>query len=175
MNYLKLIVFIGVSIFLSSCSLIGINFTYKTPKVPGKYPHFSEKDYLLGENSELRQKVDVTFYDLNLELDIPKQSIKGFVDIHFKTLGTLDTMQLDLDKKMKIKSIIFQRDTLKYSRKENTLYVLFYQSIPANQVQQIRVYYEGNLYKQNVHPGMVGLFGKKTKMATLGSQLHARD
>ena len=143
MNYLKLIVFIGVSIFLSSCSLIGINFTYKTPKVPGKYPHFSEKDYLLGENSELRQKVDVTFYDLNLELDIPKQSIQGFVDIHFVTSGTLDTMQLDLDKKMKIKSIIFQRDTLKYSRKENTLYVLFYQSIPANQVQQIRVYYEG--------------------------------
>lgn len=143
MNYLKLIVFIGVSIFLSSCSLIGINFTYKTPKVPGKYPHFSEKDYLLGENSELRQKVDVTFYDLNLELDIPKQSIQGFVDIHFVTSGTLDTMQLDLDKKMKITSIIFQRDTLKYSRKENTLYVLFYQSIPANQVQQIRVYYEG--------------------------------
>ena len=163
MNYLKLIVFIGVSIFLSSCSLIGINFTYKTPKVPGKYPHFSEKDYLLGENSELRQKVDVTFYDLNLELDIPKQSIKGFVDIHFKTLGTLDTMQLDLDKKMKIKSIIFWGDTLKYSRKENTLYVLFSQSIPANQVQQIQVYYEGKPMKAKRPPWDGGFVWEKDK------------
>lgn len=163
MNYLKLIVFIGVSIFLSSCSLIGINFTYKTPKVPGKYPHFSEKDYLLGENSELRQKVDVTFYDLNLELDIPKQSIKGFVDIHFITLGTLDTMQLDLDKKMKIKSIIFLGDTLKYSRKENTLYVLFSQSIPANQVQQIQVYYEGKPMKAKRPPWDGGFVWEKDK------------
>lgn len=163
MNYLKLIVFIGVSIFLSSCSLIGINFTYKTPKVPGKYPHFSEKDYLLGENSELRQKVDVTLYDLNLELDIPKQSIKGFVDIHFKTLGTLDTMQLDLDKKMKIKSIIFLGDTLKYSRKENTLYVLFSQCIPANQVQQIQVYYEGKPMKAKRPPWDGGFVWEKDK------------
>lgn len=161
MNYLKSIVFVGVSILVSSCSLIGINLTYKTPKIPGKYPHFKEKDYLLGTNSELRQKVDVTFYDLNLDLDIPNQSIKGYVDIFFETLQEVDTLQLDLDKKMKINAIILAGDTIEYSRKESTVYVLFHQTIPKNQILQLRVLYEGKPLKAKRPPWDGGFIWEK--------------
>lgn len=173
MKCLKLVVFVGLSILISSCSLIGINLTYKTPKIPGKYPHFKEKDYLLGENSALRQQVDVTYYDLNLELDIPNESISGFVDIHFKMFdkvkrsatdhsnSSLDTLQLDLDKKLKIVAIVFQGDTIPYSRKESTVYVLLNQTIPKNQVQQIRVYYEGKPLKAKRPPWDGGFIWEK--------------
>ena len=161
MNYLKSILLVALSILVSSCSLIGINLTYKTPKIPGKYPKFKEKDYLLGENPELRQKVDVTFYDLNLNLDIPNQSIKGYVDIHFEILQELDSLQLDLDKKLKINAIVFQGDTIKFSRKESTVYVLLKQIIPKNQVQQIRVYYEGKPLKAKRPPWDGGFIWEK--------------
>ncbi|MBP1672294.1 MAG: aminopeptidase [Bacteroidetes bacterium] len=169
-HFIKFQLFIWLTILGTSCSLIGINFTYKTPKKPGKYPTFKEEDYLLGSNSELRKSFDVTYYDINLDLDVKHKKINGYVDIHFlmkdretplQNTALVDTLQLDLHQNLQIDAIVFQNDTLKYVRKYNTLFVLFEKQIPKNQVYQMRIYYNGSPMKAKRPPWEGGFVWKK--------------
>lgn len=146
-KYLRLIIFAFLAQSLISCTvlgpIVGFNFSHKTPKRAGIYPKFTEKDSLRGSIGKYRKNYDVTFYDLNIDVNPEKQYIKGFVDIYFTALSDLDKIQIDLYDNMKINNISFESGELKYTRKYNAVFVSFDNKIAQGNKAKIRVFYEG--------------------------------
>ncbi len=68
----------------------------RSPKNPGSYPKFTEKDYLIGKLDEDRAGYDVTFYDLDLILDPDNKKLGGKVNIHFRAQSDLSKIRIDL-------------------------------------------------------------------------------
>ena len=93
---------IAVLLFLLLCSipLIGQPDFYDSYK-------FTEADTLRGMMRPERSCYDVTFYELELEVDPKREYLTGFVDIHFRTLEDFETLQIDLYENMQINSIEF--------------------------------------------------------------------
>jgi len=65
----------------------------------------------MGFLNEYRSSYDVTYYDINIDFDIEKKSIDGFVTIKAKSLDDIDTLQVDLAKNLNIKKITYQNSS----------------------------------------------------------------
>lgn len=104
---------------------------------------FSEADTLRGMLRPERTCFDVTFYDLNLTVDIPGKSIQGYVDIHFKVVEKTRLIQLDLYQNLEINEISFHGDPLEFERKYDAVFVHLPLELPVNSTAVIRVEYGG--------------------------------
>ena len=104
--------------------------------------HFSKADTLRGMLRPERTDFDVTFYKLNIEIDIEKRFLAGYVDIHFNTLNPMKRMQIDLYKNMKINDISLKGNALNFERIGNATFINFPKEINGSHI--IRVKYEGN-------------------------------
>lgn len=105
---------------------------------------FTRKDSLFGGLRHERTSYDVLRYDLNLEINPEKQSIKGFNDIAFKVVENTKKIQIDLFENMLVDSIIFNQKKLKYTREFNAVFIDFESELTKNTQQKIRFYYSGN-------------------------------
>lgn len=115
---------------------------YSTPAKAFKYPRFTEKDSLRGTLNRYRTNFDVVWYNLDVKINPENKTIAGFVDIFFKKLDTIDTIQLDLYQNMLIDSIMYGNMKLPSFRKYDAFYVLFSENSGLN-TAMIRVYYHG--------------------------------
>ncbi len=129
--------------FMSSCAVIGINHKRKTPQKPGKYPVFTLEDTLRGALSPCRSAFDVTYYHLNIDLDIEKKSVAGYVDIYFKAERMADTLQIDLYENLLINKIVFQGQELPFFRKFKAVFVVFPGNLVFGEQYVLTVHYEG--------------------------------
>jgi aminopeptidase N len=103
---------------------------------------FTLADTLRGSLRPERTCFDVIYYNLDLLVNIKKQRISGFNDIHFRIVEETSEIQLDLYENMKITSIEFQGRELNFRRVFNALFI---QTPPlqVGAVESVRVYYEG--------------------------------
>ncbi len=104
---------------------------------------FTLADTLRGALSPARTCYDVTFYDLQLKIDVAKRSISGFNEMTFYTLANVDSLQLDLFANMKIDKISFEHKTLKFKRLYNTFWVYFDNPVPKNTKSKLKIEYHG--------------------------------
>jgi aminopeptidase N len=105
---------------------------------------FTRADSLRGGLTPLRTCYDVTFYDLSITVDTVSRSIAGSNTITFIVKNEFDLMQVDLFENMKIDRIIFDgRTTLRFERELNAVYVHFPQTLKANKIHSITIYYAG--------------------------------
>ena len=83
---LILIGLIGILVFSSCSSTSQMMNRYrsgmKIPEEAEPYPKPTPRAKLLGELTAPRICYDVTFYDLNIEIDIDNRKIAGYVDFH---------------------------------------------------------------------------------------------
>lgn len=84
---------------------------------------YSRADSLRGMLNSQRSCYDVNYYDLDLEIDIERQTIKGVNHIHFKEVEEFKVMQIDLYENMEIDSIIHKGITLDFEREFNAIRV----------------------------------------------------
>ncbi|MEZ4957771.1 MAG: M1 family peptidase, partial [Saprospiraceae bacterium] len=105
--------------------------------------NFTKSDTLRGMLSKERACYDVTYYDLNIAVDIQKQFIKGFVDIHFKAVEEFDAMQIDLYRNMEISEITVNDYPLTFNRIYDAVFIHFPLKIKKGENTSVRVYYEG--------------------------------
>ncbi len=106
--------------------------------------HFSKADTLRGALSSFRTCYDVFYYDLNLDVDHKKKYISGYNDIYFKAIENFSVLQIDLFQNMAIKSIEYKDQSLFFEREYNAVFVHFNKEIKENQLEKIRVYYDGH-------------------------------
>lgn len=139
----KLIFFTILLSVLYSCNTRTFIKYYTTTK-DGKFPKFNKREHLAGSNNKYRSCYDVTYYDLNIDIDPDNKYIKGSMGIHFNTLQNCDTLLLDLHKAFKIEKITLDGLSLRWKRKGNLLFLIFDRKIEIESSKVLTIYYEGN-------------------------------
>lgn len=119
--------------------------------------NFTHTDTLRGMLRPERTCYDVTFYHLNIDLNIEKKSISGYVDIDYQIEDNFNKLQVDLFQNMIIDSILHQGHRLNYKREENAVFVGFPDRQRKGQSDNIRVYYHGTP-RQAINPPWDGGF-----------------
>lgn len=104
---------------------------------------FTLADTLRGELSAIRSCFDVTYYDLQLTVDVANRSIEGVNHIHFRNEADFDSIQIDLFANMVIDSIRFQDQNLDFTRLFDAVFVAFPNRMAKGNEGQISVYYHG--------------------------------
>ena len=125
-----------LSIFLGGCSNLDYFLTTGTVKL-------TERNRLLGELLPERACYDILFYDINIEIDVEKKYIKGYVDFTALAVENFDKLQVDLAKSMQLNNVEYNGKILRTNRKEDAVYINF-PKITAGSEFTFRVYYEGS-------------------------------
>ena len=88
------------------------------PEKPEPFPKLTERNRLLGDLLPERTCYDVKHYMINMDIDVKKKYIKGFVDITATATEDFKRLQVDLARKMRLNGVYFLDKKLKTSRKK---------------------------------------------------------
>jgi hypothetical protein len=103
---------------------------------------FTRADTLRGKLTSLRSCYDVTFYHLDVEINMEERSVKGNNLIRFNVIKPFQEMQVDLYANMKIEKIVFKNKQLSYTREANAVFIKFPEVI-RDRVGEVKIYYGG--------------------------------
>lgn len=107
-----------------------------------QYP-FTLSDTLRGMLRPERTCFDVTFYDLNIKVDVEQQRLSGMVSIYYTAKSDFQRLQLDLFENLQIDKIEFDDQSLSWKRDHNAVFVQFPEIQKADETGVICVYYQG--------------------------------
>ncbi|MEN5232643.1 M1 family metallopeptidase [Sphingobacterium faecium] len=150
---MKNLSYLVVFLFLFPCLVNGQLLSNKT--------EFSRKDSLRGQLTPLRSCYDVTYYHLDVDVNIPTRNISGSNLIKFKTLQDFNRMQIDLFDNMAIDQILYKGKKLRYTREFNAVFIDFPTHIKTNTLDSILVYFSGTPHQANRAPWDGGFDWKK--------------
>jgi aminopeptidase N len=105
----------------------------------------------------------VTYYNLNVDVDIAKKYLTGWVEIYFTATEPFDTMQIDLYQNMRINKIILGNNYLQFTRKYNAVFITMPRKIEKGEKYSFSVYYEGHPETASNPPWEGGFVWKKDK------------
>ncbi|MDC1000291.1 M1 family metallopeptidase [Candidatus Marinimicrobia bacterium] len=126
-------------------------------------PELTRNNYLMGFLNEYRSSYDVTYYDINIDFDIKKKSIDGFVTIKAKSLVDIDSLQIDLAKNLSISKVVYQNSSVEYSREQDAVMVMFNETITKDELFDFTVYYSGKPQGADNPPWSGGFTWSKDK------------
>ena len=106
-------------------------------------PELTPNNFLMGNLNENRSSYRVSFYDINIDFDIKKKSLNGFVTIKAESIRDLDKLQIDLAENLNIKKIIYKNQNLSYRREFDAVLVDFNSTIRKNNIFEFTIFYEG--------------------------------
>ena len=112
------------------------------PDEPESFPKLSERNRLLGDLLPERTCYDVRHYLINMEIDVDKKYIKGFVDISASAEENFTRLQFDLARKMKLNGVYYLDQKLKTTRKKDAVFVEF-PDVKKGDNFTFRIKYEG--------------------------------
>lgn len=104
---------------------------------------FTYADTLRGMLSAPRTCYDVTFYHLDVDVDLASRAIKGNNKITFKVVTPFKRMQVDLYANMSIDKILFKGQSLPYERVHNAVFIHFPEIQQAGTQQELTIFYKG--------------------------------
>lgn len=104
---------------------------------------FTLADTLRGTLSPIRTCFDVTYYDLQLKVNIEEKAIAGVNHIHLQNMADYDSLQLDLFANMIIDSVVYKDESLGFSRLFHAFFVRFPETMKAGDNAVVSVYYHG--------------------------------
>ncbi|MFN5168554.1 MAG: M1 family metallopeptidase [Cyclobacteriaceae bacterium] len=105
--------------------------------------HFSRADSLRGTLNANRNWWDVQHYGLTVEPDYESKSLRGRLQLVFKTVSPGATLQLDLQQPLLIDSVIWRGRLLRAQRDEQSFLISFPETIGAGQMDTLHVLYHG--------------------------------
>ncbi len=167
-NKLQLIFFAlaGLLVF-SSCSSTRqmMSRQRKDMEIPEKaepYPDPTPRAKLLGELTAPRTCYDVTFYELNIDIDLDDRMIAGYVDFYAWAVNEFTELQFDLAKNMVLDEVNYKGRSLTYTREEDAVFVTF-PAVQAGRQFQFRVTYHGEPAQAKKPPWDGGFVWEKDK------------
>ena len=132
------------------------------PEKPEAFPKLTERNRLLGDLLPERTCYDVKHYMINMDIDVKKKYIKGFVDITAKATDDFTRLQVDLARKMRLNGVYFLDQKLKTTRKEDAVFVEFPRVTEGENIT-FRVEYEGKPLEAKNPPWDGGFVWEKDK------------
>ncbi len=106
-------------------------------------PELTQNNFLIGNLNENRSSYRVSFYDINIDFDIDKKSLDGFVRVKAESVKDLDKLQIDLAENLNIKKITYKNQNLSYSREFDAVLINFKSIIKKDSIFEFTVFYEG--------------------------------
>lgn len=104
---------------------------------------FSRQDSLRGSITPERAWWDLTYYHLQIKVDIEGRFISGQNTIKYKVLTPGQRMQIDLQPPLHITKVTQANKELAYTRDGNAYFIAFNHTQPVGEVLNINVFYEG--------------------------------
>ena len=106
-------------------------------------PELTRNNYLMGYLNENRLSYRVSFYDINIDFDIEKKAIKGFVTIKAESINDLKKLQVDLAENLNLLKVIYDNKELTFSREYDAVLIEFPEKISSGNFFEFTVHYEG--------------------------------
>ena len=103
----------------------------------------TRQDSLRGSITPEREWWDLTYYHLDIKVEPEKKFISGSNTIGYKVLKSNKTIQIDLQKPMKITSVLANGKSLKFNREGNAYFIELKAKQKKNDVNYIEIFYEG--------------------------------
>ncbi len=104
---------------------------------------FTRADTLRGMLSPLRSCYDVTFYHLDVDIDIHKHYIQGNNVVRFRVVEPFQEAQIDLYRNMEIERIEFGNVVLPYKREHDAVFITFPERLERGTENAIKIFYHG--------------------------------
>ncbi len=104
---------------------------------------FTEADTLRGTLRPERS-YDVQKYHLNVRVEPDEKFISGYNTISFKAEEDLPVMQVDLFQNMKVDSILYKGEKMKFNRRYDAVFVDLQPKVTKNSIDSIQFFYSGN-------------------------------
>ena len=139
----KIVFLVVIAVVLNSCNT-GSFVKYYVPKKDGKFPKSSKKGYFAGSNNKHRSCYDVTFYNLDIDVDPEKKYLDGSMEINFGVVQKCDTILIDLHRKLKLNNIILDDSlNVRWKRKGDLVFVIFDSTLETGRFVKLKIDYEG--------------------------------
>lgn len=106
-------------------------------------PGFSRADSLRGSLTPLRTCYDLTYYHLNVKLDVANKALSGSNLFRFTATQDFSKLQFDLFANLKVDKVEYRGQAVPYTREANAVFVTFPQPIRQGAKDEFRVYYSG--------------------------------
>lgn len=104
---------------------------------------FTRRDTLMGSITPERAWWDAIHYNLKVTVNPEKKSIEGNNTISYKVLESNNTMQLDLQKPMKIDKIIQNGKELTFTSEESSHFIKLFENQEKGKEYQLTVFFSG--------------------------------
>jgi len=105
---------------------------------------FTRADTLRGMLTPLRTCYDITYYHLDVKVDIDQKFISGSNEFRFMATQDFKKLQFDLFTNLKVEKVIFHGKNLPYTREANAVFLTFPNTIKRGIKEAFTVYYSGN-------------------------------
>ncbi len=105
---------------------------------------FTRQDSLRGSITPERSWWDLTYYHLDIAVDIDKKQIAGKNVIHYKVLSPATTLQIDLQPPMQISKVVQEGKELKVRSEGNAHFVELEAEQRQDSQMSLEVYYTGS-------------------------------
>ncbi len=103
----------------------------------------TRQDTLRGSITAEREWWDLTYYHLDIKVEPDKKFISGSNTIGYKVLKSKKTMQIDLQEPMKITSVEADGKSLEFKREGNAYFIEIASKQKKNDINYIKINYEG--------------------------------
>src|SRR5258708_13471800 len=117
----------------------------------GEKEKFTHADTLRGSITPERAWWNVLHYDIQVTPDYDKKSIKGITSIRFQAIAAGRVLQVDVKEPMRILSIRWLNNTLKFKRERNPFHVYLPRTIKTASIETLTANYEATPC-QPAHP-----------------------
>ena len=104
---------------------------------------FNKIDTLFGLLTSQLTCYDVGYYHLDINIDVKNELVKGYSEITFKIVDTTTKIRFDLFEYLKINSIQYKGNDLKFKRDLDAVYVDFDKPLEKGTTHSVKVRYEG--------------------------------
>jgi aminopeptidase N len=132
----------------------------KNPVFAKRHLKLSKAKQLLAAPSPKRSCYDVKYYKLDLIVDPDKKEIQGSVEIIAKAVTLMDTIQIDLNSRMKVHSLYLNNKIVESSRVEDAIF-LNTNGIKSGELFNVKIEYGGKPKRAKRPPWKGGTVWKK--------------
>lgn len=126
-----------MSFIILICSLFVVNVSSAQQK------KFTRTDSLRGSITPEREWWDLTYYHLDMSVDIENKSISGKNTIYYKVLRSNQRMQIDLQPPMKIEKVLQNGESLEFDSETNAHFIKLLKQQKIGDQNVLEVYYSG--------------------------------
>ena len=141
--FMKIILFLPIIVLITGCLPVHLAQPISEPTENiASFPKLTERNRLLGALSTERTCYDVQHYDINIDIDVEKKYVKGYVDFTALAVDDFTVLQIDLAEDMQLNGIYYLENKLETTRKKDAVFVKF-PEIHRETMFHFSVHYEG--------------------------------